>query len=591
MLLTQNCKHEKPHSNFAELKNIKPNVTNSYTIPMKDGKMLNPYSLGNIRSFFHIHGTGGYPDVQTNDCYLIIKFNPADIDSNNLEYTQDSLIEIFNFPINSPRLYDGTATEETLDSLHDGYLYSTVPIGHTIMSHVNVEILDTIYKPAEDDELFTTQLMLHAGYFVVDEDTAMPIAIHFPKPHKPEGFVTYHDEQLSTVGSKMATVWALDFGIPRITYSESNGHYKINRGFWIGSIMGVMYKNWRAIIKPFNTSGATASTAIGRFIQKSGSAVESLIIGARHSVAFVGYGSLQSKNFHWGGHTPVRFWAHIMNRFFDHDAYCDAENITKSPLAVVVYAWWDGNPDFGGGAPMLGHISLGQMLVDEYISKKIFHSSTSLTSCVPTLFNLLSGFLPDYVISADSDLRDYHEFSCEISQDIFHELSHGSYFLRVGIPYWAKVIGQEAENECDPNTVYGCGNWQNSSNKKDIYIQLTEAWAEFLGQNFTKRIYPSGTIYSDEMSYKTLADLREDEHYFADNWIPKGIFNDLMDGNGTLINSETWDNINGKSIKQLFEVFGSTIRNVDEYRDEYMSQFSSTSLTDLQLIIDKNLGL
>lgn len=132
--------------------------------------------------------------------------------------------------------------------------------------------------------------------------------------------------------------------------------------------------------------------------------------------------------------------------------------------------------------------------------------------------------------------------------------------------------------------------------QKDIaYSQIEEAWAEFLAQNYARRIYDpaySGAASrewydknSEDLSLKTFNWLKEDEHYFVSSWIPKGAFNDFMDSYNS---QENWDNISGFTIKQLWDVLSPTVISDYHYRKKMAQMYPWVSEANVKEIFYNN---
>jgi hypothetical protein len=64
----------------------------------------------------------------------------------------------------------------------------------------------------------------------------------------------------------------------------------------------------------------------------------------------------------------------------------------------------------------------------------------------------------------------------------------------------------------------------------------------------------------------------EEETWFANDWIPTGIYNDLRDTVNTNPIPETFDTIGGATILQLYNVFNSDVDTMCKYQEEYLRQ-------------------
>ncbi len=566
--LIQSCKKDKNHG-LDNLTNVKPNVEILQTIPIENGVIVNPFSLKNYRSTYSNYSDYDLPPINENNYHLMIKFSPDQVNENTMQYIEDTTISIYDVPLNASELYQSGASEEDLENLKDGYLYTTLPYDHQLLQHITYDVLDSLILPKQDQLELEQMLLLNAGYFILNEnDSAIenPVAkikIKWPKTKTPEGYVTYTDEQLGTQNSRGVEVWAIKFGFIVSSHTDNNGRYKIPHHFLVGTTIGLHYRNNRVNIKPINTTGS--------WWNYTGTLISEFAVGSKFIQGWVGLNDLDNKNIFIGSHRELRTWAHIMNSVFHHDNYCTNDGITKSPTSLVIYAHWANNPG-GASTPMLGHMSVIKAYADPILTK-MMGQNNSLLSNYPNVFNALFGLLPDITIRTASSKSFYTDFSCETTQTMFHELAHASHFNKVGTAFWVNVINQELSSEGCAG--YGCGNWQNSSNGQDKYIQVTEAWAEFLGQRYALNMYGNNArIVSAEMGLQTLGTLRDGEHWFANNWICKGIFNDLIDNFSSL---EPLDNINGRTVAQLYNLLGSSVINIEDYQTAYVNTFGNNA--------------
>ncbi len=573
----QACKKETlPKNTENESKNVSINPNSS--IPLNsNGKIINPYSLKNIREARAAFGVSKIRPIDEEESSIMIRIETGSIDEYSMPYLEDSAIKLFNYPLNAPEVYQNGFNETVACSLKNNmYLYTTVPIHHPLLNTISYTILDSLYHPNDNEDTLKMALLIQAGYYTLMGDSATEVAWSWPRPVQPEGNITYSDEQLGSVASKGVNVWAIDFGFMVSSNADMNGHYKINTGFWVGTTLGLHYKNWRMNVKPLNWTSSNIAANIANV-------TANFIGGSIYTHGWVWKNSLSNTNMHLGNHTQQRFWAHTMNCVFEHDLYIASENLPIGPQRLVIYDFWNTNTSTSG-TPLLGHLSPAKIILNAVMTK-FLGLTTNISSTYPNLFNAMFGILPDLCISTKNSTSSYSQYSCELSQLIYHELSHAHFFQKVGGLYWLNVINQELVNECPTTNYYGCGNWKNSQPiQNDNYIQMTEAWAEFLGQNYAYRKYPNGGIKSGAYygTFQNFSVLREDESYFLDSWICKGLFNDLMDGgnNSVLPNFEPKDKISGRTIKQMYDLFGPNVINVQDYKVAYVNIFGNA--TDFQ---------
>ena len=308
-LFLTGCKKEK-HQTLTSTETVQVRQPDSYSIPTTiTGKILNPYSLKNIRQARTQFGISKVHNISPADVNLMIRIDVSSVDENSMPFLEDSNIAVHRVPLDAPELYQPGASEATYEGLRNtNYLYTTVPVGHGLLSHVTYSVLDSLYHPNETEDTMNMCLLLKAGYYLLDaSDSAIDVnslKIKLPTRRYPEGNVTYTDEQLGTRGSIGVTAWAIDFGFTVTATANVSGHYRIDRGFYVGTTLGLHYKNWRANIKPINSTGSIAAN-IARI-------TSNFIEGSRHVEGWVSHADMQSKNINITAHSQLRFWAHII---------------------------------------------------------------------------------------------------------------------------------------------------------------------------------------------------------------------------------------------------------------------------------------
>lgn len=194
---------------------------------------------------------------------------------------------------------------------------------------------------------------------------------------------------------------------------------------------------------------------------------------------------------------------------------------------------------------------------------------------IPNIFNLLTGALPDITVRAGFRERERH--STRLMQTAFHELAHASHFQRLGQPYWRDVIAATItpQGSCGG---YGCGGGAN-----DGKIALVESWAEFIGTNHALRLHPGGEKISvwNGNNFIRYNNALERERWFANNWIPTGIFNDLIDVVNTDIDENLFDRTGGLTIRQLYDAFGPNVDQICEYQTEINGLYPLLGINNL----------
>lgn len=487
--------------------------------------------------------------------------------------------------------------EAKAEQLKDGSIYGVTPIQNTNVflrlsarSETQMQYLDTLVQVAEEDTTLQYQAFREAG--ATEEMLGRFRICLFKKPH---GFVNYWDTQLNRWERvRGMQVWSLFLGIPIYTYSDGNGYYEIPWRYSIGTIMGTKAKNSRVNVKPLDTHGT--------LIRNIYTLITQFIVGSQHIEGWVTPCQMRDgKDFNFRGHTQVRYWSQILNAYWFHDQYSNAEGITKAPQSMVCYAQWantknhlDANrlPNFGSAStPMLGHIpsSPGSLIIQYFAGVLDGENITNY----PNLFNIVTGLLPDMTIRVP-EASEPQFYNSRLAQIGMHELSHASHYQRVGNIWWLNFIGKTLSATPVFGNPYGDG-------VDDQYVSVGESWAEFLGTNYAMRRYPTTSGIKDASNsvpgrfvagrYYQMDDLLENEFWFFGlQWIPYGCYHDLMDNTNVAPNNpvEVWDIIQGVTIQQLYNAHNSNVTDMCGYRNNFINQNPALNPIGVNDIFDRH---
>jgi hypothetical protein len=94
------------------------------------------------------------------------------------------------------------------------------------------------------------------------------------------------------------------------------------------------------------------------------------------------------------------------------------------------------------------------------------------------------------------------------------------------------------------------------------------------------------TVISN-LQFFTLTSKTESGHAWADEWIPCGMFNDLMDVTNTDPTENTWDLIGGYTIAEMYNAFDNSRPAHDDYLT-FIAPMKGYSYGQLELIFSNN---
>ena len=548
VFIAWNCKRELPAS-----------ISEQPIIKRQLAHKTNPYSLSNLNKVAEslnasrLAGSdAGALNVSSYPKYVYYRINPANFNQGQFSSMgNDSSNLMMDFPFGEGSLYsDTTLTEASIAQLRDGYLYGIAPYGDSVflklqaMSNLQFQPLDTLILLPDSSSTIQSLALRQAGF------DANLLGICLLK--KPHGYVRYMDNDLNRMEPvRGMKVWGLVGGIPVSAYTDANGYYEINYRFSLGTIMGTLAQNKRVNIRPLDTHGTPAETALRLIVQ--------FATGSININGWVGSCTMSSgKDFSFVDNTQTKFWCQILNAYYFHDQYCAQEGIYNAPDKMVCYAQWRATGFGSASTPMLGHMNYTAVFAETYLNN-LFGSSVNLSVDFPSIFNALTGLMPDMTIGATEDALIY--YNSRLAQTTFHELGHASQFRQVGLSWYTTLCATELTN--GGNTQYGDGTYQNAG-----IVSLAESWAQYIGTNFAIRRYPSGSMESSFPSgtFSQMSTLLENEGYYCKNFIPYGMYHDLADTTHT---GEPWDNVSGITIKQMYNAFGPNVTDICSYQNNF----------------------
>ena len=491
--------------------------------------------------------------------FVYFKFNPNELNGDQFSAIKDdSTVFMLEIPFASMQIY----TEEFgLDSakaeqLKDGNIYGVTPITNTnVITQLTSRpatqavLLDTLVQVAEEDTATQFQAFREIGY-TEEQLNAFRLCL-FKRPH---GYVRYQDNDLGRLEPvRGMAVWALVFGIPALSFTDDNGYYQIPWRFSFGTIMGTFAKNDKVVIRPLNTFNLN-------------SFISNFITGAMTIENWYSPCRMRDDiDFNYTRHTQARYWCQILNGYYYHYQYCSTDNIDRAPKAMVCYAQWNRGGTLGSAsAPLLNFIGANSNLINAHMTKWYGF-------LIPTYFAfLISHQLPDNTYSVGGDIEQPH-YSSQLAQTIFHELGHASQYSRVGNNWYAKVVA--AESLIPLSGGYGDGNYDDGGK-----VQIAESWAEFMGTQYARRRYGDNGFkhfdFSGSGQLNNFSLLNIDrEKKFVEDWIPTGLYFDLIDNTNTYSLENPFDAIGGSSIHNMYYVFNSNTNDICTYSQDFVSTY------------------
>ncbi len=498
--------------------------------------------------------------------FVYFKFNPASVPGTLVKILDDdTTVKLLSFPFANAALYnDSFALDEAkAEQLNDGNVYGVINMGNPILQTlssltetIQTQFLDTLTLVPEEDTALLFQSFREAGY---SEQQINILGICLLK--RPHGFVRYQDNELGgLVPVRRIGVWALVFGIPINSFTDDNGYYQLPWRFSLGTIMGTMAKNQRVNVKPFDTHGGWAITAL----------IQALVVGP---VDIIGWrSSCQMRNdinIDLTAHKQNRLWAQILNNYAFNEDYNNNEGINNPPLGMICYAHWGGTDLGNASTPLLGHLNYGTLTL-EFILNTIMGEGVNIPNTYPNLFNAMTGIMPDMTVKVGANTEPQF-YSSRIAQTLFHELGHASFYHQVGENYYVRMMVA---------TLHGGKTGYGDPGYKDWgMVQVSESWAEFMGTEHARIRYGtagwkrSSMFGNNNIQFTPFNQERED--WFVNRWIPCGLYYDLMDNVNLVTAEDIWDQVGGASIQEMYDVFNPYTDSICAYFQFFQGTYNT----------------
>lgn len=235
---------------------------------------------------------------------------------------------------------------------------------------------------------------------------------------------------------------------------------------------------------------------------------------------------------------------------------------------MICYAHWGGAVPFGSAStPLMGHLTYGTLTL-ELILNHVMGGNVNIPRDYPNLFNAMTGIMPDMTVkvSASSEPVMYNS---RLSQTLFHELGHASQYFKVGQD-WHKRLMVES-------VLAGQGSYGTPGVRDWGITQVAESWAEFIGTEHARRRYGQFGSKESPMFGNNLINFtpfnQEREDFFFSNWIPSGLYYDLMDNVNLVANEDNWDNVGGVTIEEMYRVFDPYSEDMCRYYQQFVGTY------------------
>ena len=176
--------------------------------------------------------------------------------------------------------------------------------------------------------------------------------------------------------------------------------------------------------------------------------------------------------------------------------------------------------------------------------------------------NLIKKDLPDIYAPYYSD--DSSRTSPGHIETLNHEFGHATQFTKSGKEFWSIYIKHIFEN----------GGYGNGNGTASGIVAMSESWAEDFSFELLSQVYGAD---------KYTPEIREKNYWYGYNWIPVGIYYDLMDADNE---RESYDRVSGFKFPELYQIFGPEIKSPQQFRDQLFVKYPTKAEAQREEIIN-----
>lgn len=423
----------------------------SHEMIVLGSQLEDPYSIENMtKAIESIYPTkADRVIIKPTDYYL--RFRPKN-DDEYRKLVEDFDLQLIDHPVDFKIVKEG-------DYYHDPSIpddeftwqYTVMGINDNIPYNIEYEILDEVYIPEHDpntkafSDIDWVEVERESFRLSGNEEYLLETKAGENEEYVPEGQFSIYDEDAdATLGLKGVLVSCNSFVKFSRTYTDDEGHYKMDRKFTSNPRYRIVFKNRYGASLGFNLLVTPASFCT------------------------LGKGSPKGLSMDIDGNSDrVLFTRCVVNNALnDYYSMCAEEESTIKSPPVNLRLWLFQNLEVSS-AVMMHHGAI----IEEGIIKKFLKEYTAI----------LKFFVPDITIG----LKGANSYA-EIYSRTVHELAHASHFMNVGVSYWNTLSKFIMESFVTSGlVVYGAGTEENCG-----YCEVGEMWAYYMQNQLFKEKYP-----------------------------------------------------------------------------------------------------
>ncbi|GAB2653341.1 hypothetical protein GCM10027036_03290 [Flavihumibacter cheonanensis] len=578
-----------------------------------------PYSLVKMKQAY-VNLTGSSIGVVENQKY--IRFKPTN--NNQLAQLEDMDIDLFDYPLDYELIQEGDYYDDGVTPIEQiPWLYAVVDMNFVAPSGITTEVLQTLHVPNDyriENEAFriTGNYVDTAGCSSGSSSAIMesmsssscdcssrPSALEcdcrvvcgfspcltplppVPVIRIPAGKITVNDDVLQAdVGIKKVRLVARRFLKIERTYTDNIGNYYFTKSFRNKFTMIMKFKNANASV--YGLRGARLWRMLfpnrinmGRF---------------RGKVNNVTYNIADNNDVRSRG---AMNWASatIHNTVQEYNyTHATALGIGTVPDKLKILTL----PGSGNGsAPMFEKryiTSVSNYFFRQFVTPSIGMEYTS--AYLGAIAGALAGRIDLFITYSASETVT--KTNDKLTELCYHELTHAAHYKKAGTAWYNNFVQAEINqiiaNFNQSDAPYGPKNTPDAP-----IIALGESWAYHTGHYLTNLKYGAlsgsffeqGEPYSNDSPISGLSsNLNLLENFNPTilrdpfNWIPQGLYYDLMDNRnddqGDYV--PLFDNVAGYTFQQLFNSLDSDVSSIQNYKIRLLNENGNNQATGVNTI-------
>lgn len=582
---------------------IMENDADTVAVPTILGSQLqgNPYTVS-VMQQASINLYGNSNGITTaNKKY--VRFRPADV--NQLLNLESLDLELYDYPLDYEVLHEGDYYPQPgIGPDEIPWYYAMVDVGFQPPSEIQYEVIQQVYIPDMDIWLEQEAFRITGNFFndscgLVPNLVAPPCddpcnpgpGCPFPPPEcgggggippdprVPKGNLFVWDNRLNNgqiVPVRRIRVVARNFLKTERVYTNDAGAFAFTKRFKKVTLVVKMKNNNTAIRGMFGARVWNLVWPLKKNIGKYKGDLTNI------QYTFFRQEAVRTRGMQdWVGVTAF-------NKRMDYNGLAAIDGLLGSPVFLNLFI----TPYSGAAsAPMFPHRSpnnneLLEFFVDRYILKL-----PALTPYVVQV-NAITKQIVDVLYGYGRFLEDLD--SDDLSEVIFHELSHTQHYNNVGNDWWRNFVVSELTEtlnnlgtQFDP---YGQGNTANSP-----IIAVAESWAYHYGRILADRVYAgfSSAQFEQAFEYRNgtiwqfgsqvaitglnahvnlLEDFDPNRTFDPFFWIPQGIYYDMFDNRNDIQFNRVFldDQVVNYTNEQFFNALDNDITTLQQYRQRLL---------------------